>query len=352
MPVRRARLLLGVEPAGRRDHGGAEVEARLQPAGVRAEAVRQHRHVEAAEVRPQLVVAEVRVPAQLDGLVLVGEPAQRGAGARRVEVLAGREDLVVDVDLQARAGKVAHDRGERRGHRRHVHVRPQALGVQPDDEALVDGRAMPSRPGRRRAGAAARSRRGPSARRSRRARGVSVITAAACSSRTPSCCSCSPGAGWWGLRRSWTVTTSGTSARSRAPATARSSSGVFASKPKCTWKTSNASWWAAIQPASSIAGGHQPPGTRTPVGRRDVRQAHDPVVAAGIGEVADVHVTRRDGGDTDLTAGPVPGRGNRFDDGNHAWRLSTRASRRNGGGLLVTPSLRQASAFRRRGDLG
>ena len=59
------RALLGVEAARRCQHRRLQVAAGLEPAGVGAEAVGEHRGVEPVQVVPQLVVGEVVVDVQL-----------------------------------------------------------------------------------------------------------------------------------------------------------------------------------------------------------------------------------------------------------------------------------------------
>ena len=137
MPVDHARSLLGIEPAARRDDRGAQIEAGLQPSGVRAEAVRQHRHVDRVQVLPQLRIAEVVVLEELDVIVGLRERADGVTDVRVIRARAGIEHLVMDVDPQPRAGQLGHRRRQHRSHRRHVHVRSKALGVQSDDIAGV-----------------------------------------------------------------------------------------------------------------------------------------------------------------------------------------------------------------------
>ena len=83
---------------------------------------------------------------------------------------------------------------------------------------------------------------------------VSVISASAAGTRTSRWRSCASRSRWWGLRRSWTVKTSGLPRRRRAATSSSRSAGLRASKPKWRWKTSKS--WASTQAASSITGGH------------------------------------------------------------------------------------------------
>ena len=80
------RPLVGVVAAGRRDHRRAEVAAGLEPAGVGAEAVGQHRHVERGEVGEELRVGHEVVDPQVD------EARRRRvrAAARRARRRSGR----------------------------------------------------------------------------------------------------------------------------------------------------------------------------------------------------------------------------------------------------------------------
>ena len=106
--------------------------------------------------------------------------------------------------------------------------------MQPDDEAVV--RRPRPRPSSRQSttcGCGSTSAARPQRRAiSRAAPGVSVTSASARCTSTPSWAAWSPGSGWWGLRRSCTVTTSGAPAASSASATARSSSGGLRVEPE------------------------------------------------------------------------------------------------------------------------
>ena len=123
----------------------------------------------------------------------------------------------------------------------------------PSAPALARRGSAPRRRARRRAGAAGRSPRGPSgAAISAAAPGVSVISASAAGTSTSSCASC--GRARLVVRVAQVV--HGVDERRAASAQrgdelARAARGVRASKPKCTWNTSNS--WRARAPTRARA---------------------------------------------------------------------------------------------------
>ena len=82
--VEQAGALVGVVAAVGGHDRRAEVIARLEPAGVGAEAVGQDRHVERLEVVPELVVGEVVVHVQVDAAARRRARAAAARGRWRV----------------------------------------------------------------------------------------------------------------------------------------------------------------------------------------------------------------------------------------------------------------------------
>ncbi|MFC5126666.1 hypothetical protein ACFPRL_26025 [Pseudoclavibacter helvolus] len=116
--------------------GGTEIEARLEPAGMRAEAVRQDGGVERRQVAPQLGVAQVVVDTQLDapGVREVSQPR----GEHRLVLRASRlEDLAMAVDVHRDPWVEDGDLDKRFDDGQRVHARAQALRVHADAEAPI-----------------------------------------------------------------------------------------------------------------------------------------------------------------------------------------------------------------------
>ena len=63
-----------------------------------------------------------------------GITEQLRSGPRRVEVVGGVEDLVVDIDPQRRIAQSAHRFDQRIKHGKRIHVGAQTLHVDTDDE--------------------------------------------------------------------------------------------------------------------------------------------------------------------------------------------------------------------------
>ena len=90
------------------------------------------------------------------------------------------EDLVVEVDLEACSRQPGDRVGQRIGDRGHIHVRPQALRVQADDEPGVGAPRRPEPDAREHVGVGQDlCRHAPPSLDSSAAPRVSVITAAA-----------------------------------------------------------------------------------------------------------------------------------------------------------------------------